>query len=162
MKDAIIPLLIAGLILTGVYFLFFDTDKSQVDKNIANQTEQDIENLNNEKGDEKMELKKEILKQGKGKQIVKADDEISVHYIGTLENGKKFDSSRDRNEPFSFKIGSGQVIKGWDKGLLGMKIGEKRKLTIPSEMGYGETGAGKDIPPNATLIFEIELLKIKK
>ncbi len=85
-----------------------------------------------------------------------------MHYTGTLKsNGKKFDSSLDRNQPFEFTLGVGQVIKGWDEGIAGMCVGEKRKLIIPSEMGYGSRGAGADIPPNADLVFEVELLNIK-
>jgi FKBP-type peptidyl-prolyl cis-trans isomerase FkpA len=83
---------------------------------------------------------------------------VSVHYTGWLENGKKFDSSVDRGQPFSFPLGAGRVIKGWDEGVQGMKVGGKRKLTIPSNLGYGARGAGGAIPPNATLIFEVELL----
>ena len=86
---------------------------------------------------------------------------VSVHYIGTLENGKKFDSSYDRNQAFSFKIGIGQVIKGWDEGVSSMKTGGQRKLIIPPVLGYGSRGAGNVIPPNAVLIFDIELLNIK-
>ena len=86
---------------------------------------------------------------------------IVVHYTGWLTDGSKFDSSKDRNDPFSFKLGASQVIRGWDEGFSGMKIGGKRKLTIPAEMGYGARGAGGVIPPNATLVFEVELLAIK-
>ena len=85
---------------------------------------------------------------------------VIVHYTGWLENGKKFDSSVDRGNPFSFPLGAGRVIMGWDEGIQGMKVGGKRKLIIPSNLGYGPRGAGSVIPPNATLIFEVELLGI--
>lgn len=106
------------------------------------------------------ELKIEDLKEGTGS-AVQAGDNITINYKGTLLDGTKFDSSYDRNEPFQTQIGVGQVIKGWDEGIIGMKVGGKRKLTIPSDLGYGERGAGGVIPPNATLIFDLELLEIK-
>ncbi|OQR78832.1 peptidyl-prolyl cis-trans isomerase FKBP14-like [Tropilaelaps mercedesae] len=92
----------------------------------------------------------------------KKGDQLSMHYTGTLEkDGSKFDSSLDRGEPFKFQLGVGQVIKGWDQGLEDMCVGEKRKLTIPASLGYGERGAGDRIPPGANLIFEVELLAIE-
>ncbi len=105
-------------------------------------------------------LKYQVYKKGKGAEA-KAGTTVSVHYTGYLTNGKKFDSSVDRGQPFDFGLGQGQVIAGWDEGVAGMKIGEKRKLTIPAELGYGDRGAGADIPPGATLVFDVELLGVK-
>lgn len=100
------------------------------------------------------------IKVGNGREV-KPGDTVAMHYKGTLTNGKEFDSSYKRNQPFETTIGTGQVIKGWDQGVPGMKIGGKRKLTIPPELGYGPEGSPPVIPPNATLIFEVELLDIK-
>lgn len=106
------------------------------------------------------DIKIEVLKEGTGEKA-KSGDKVSVHYTGTLKDGEIFDSSLERKTPFSFILGEDQVIKGWDLGVLNMKIGEKRKLIIPSNLAYGERGTpGGPIPPNATLIFEVELLSI--
>ncbi len=106
------------------------------------------------------ELKKEDLVVGKGAEAIDGKT-VTVHYTGTLTDGTKFDSSVDRKEPFSFVLGAGEVIQGWDQGVLGMKVGGKRKLTIPPSLGYGEQGAGDVIPPNSTLLFDVELLDVK-
>lgn len=99
------------------------------------------------------------LKKGSGA-VAKAGDSVQVHYTGWLTEGKKFDSSVDRGSPFVFKLGAGMVIKGWDEGVAGMKVGGKRQLHIPAELGYGTRGAGDAIPPNAELIFDVELLGV--
>lgn len=105
-----------------------------------------------------LEYEDEVEGSGAGPQ---AGQTAVVHYTGWLTNGQKFDSSRDRGTPFSFVIGRGQVIKGWDEGVASMKVGGKRKLTIPPELGYGARGAGGVIPPGATLIFDVELLDVR-
>ena len=105
-------------------------------------------------------MKIEYLVVGTGA-TAKAGDQVSVHYTGWLTDGTKFDSSLDRGEPFAFTLGQGQVIEGWDKGVEGMKVGGKRKLTIPPAMAYGDQGAGDAIPPNAVLVFEVELLAVQ-
>ena len=108
-------------------------------------------------------LQYEVVKEGSG-ETPKPAQKVTVHYTGWLDNngepGTKFDSSVDRGEPFTFKIGIGQVISGWDEGVMSMKVGEKRRLIIPADLGYGARGAGRIIPPNATLIFDVELIKI--
>jgi FKBP-type peptidyl-prolyl cis-trans isomerase len=107
---------------------------------------------------EKLEMKDLVV--GKG-QEAKPGDDLVVHYVGTLADGKEFDSSRKHGQPFEFKLGAGRVIKGWDQGVVGMKPGGKRKLVIPPSLGYGPMGSPPVIPPNATLTFEIELVSIK-
>ncbi|MGA7180878.1 MAG: FKBP-type peptidyl-prolyl cis-trans isomerase [Thiobacillaceae bacterium] len=106
------------------------------------------------------ELIIEDLAVGSGNEA-KAGNTVVVHYTGWLTDGTKFDSSKDRDDPFDFPLGAGHVIRGWDQGVAGMKVGGTRKLTIPPEMGYGSRGAGGVIPPNATLVFEVELLAIR-
>lgn len=105
-------------------------------------------------------LQYDDTREGSGAEA-KTGQRVSVHYTGTLTDGTKFDSSRDRGQPFQFTLGVGQVIKGWDEGVAGMKVGGQRTLTIPPDLGYGDRGAGGVIPPGATLVFEVELLDVK-
>jgi FKBP-type peptidyl-prolyl cis-trans isomerase FkpA len=105
-------------------------------------------------------LRYQEVARGEGKEAAPGRT-TSVHYTGWLPNGEKFDSSRDRNQPFSFILGAGQVIAGWDEGVTGMKVGGRRKLVIPASLGYGTAGAPPDIPPGATLVFDVELLDVR-
>ena len=150
-KTIIILVIILILIAVGVYFWFQPPKKDWVGTNQNQQTSAsyDIQGM-----------KVEILTQGSGVEA-KAGNTVTVNYTGTLVDGTKFDSSLNPGRtPFEFTLGKNRVIQGWELGVLGMKIGEKRKLTIPPELGYGAQGAGGVIPPNATLIFEIDLLAI--
>jgi len=161
MKDQNVIVLVTLIVLLvfGTILLTDNNKNEELQENdiiFKDNTKED-----NQSNEEKMELKIEVLQEGDGEVVTKKDDTISVHYTGTLEDGTKFDSSIDRGEPFSFIIGAGQVIQGWEQGTLGMKVGEKRKLTIPAELGYGSSGAGNLIPPNATIIFDIELMGIQ-
>ncbi len=104
----------------------------------------------------------EDIQIGDGIEVASRGQFITVHYIGTLEDGTEFDASYTRNEPFSFPVGVGYVIPGWDQGVVGMKVGGKRRLIVPAQLGYGSQGAGDVIPPDATLIFEIELLNVSE
>lgn len=142
------------IIISGVYFLFTKPVNNQQINNQSVEKEKI-----NSKNYEIQNVKIEILQEGSGSPA-KTGDLVLVHYTGTLENGTKFDSSLDRGTPFDFTLGQNRVIQGWELGVLGMKVGEKRKLTIPPELGYGSQGAGELIPPNVTLLFEVELLKI--
>lgn len=140
------------ILVVGFCVYFFGFSDNAINKSQINtQTNNDSKKM--------AELKKEILQEGTG-EGAKAGQEITVHYTGTLENGVKFDSSLDRGTPFAFTLGAGGVIKGWDQGLVGSKVGEKIRLTIPSDLGYGSRDLGS-IPPNSTLIFEIEVLKVE-
>ncbi|XP_056018003.1 peptidyl-prolyl cis-trans isomerase FKBP1A-like [Ostrea edulis] len=108
-----------------------------------------------------MGVEKEVKAAGDGRRFPQAGQTVVVHYTGTLTNGKKFDSSRDRGKPFEFKIGMSQVIKGWDEGVMTMSVGEKAILTCSPDYAYGASGVGGVIPPNATLVFDVELLGLK-
>lgn len=148
----IILIIILIVVISGIYFFF--GKKETVEAPAINLTEEE----SNSQIYDIQGMKTEILKQGTG-EAAKNKDKVTVHYVGTFENGEKFDSSLDRGIPFSFNLGAGEVIKGWDLGVLGMKVGERRKLTIPYNLAYGEDGYGS-IPPKATLIFEVELMGI--
>jgi FKBP-type peptidyl-prolyl cis-trans isomerase len=122
----------------------------------ATSTKNTMQNISKTQG---LEIYDEVV--GTGAEA-KAGQNIQAHYVGTLVNGTKFDSSVDRGQPFEFTLGVGQVIQGWDVGIQGMKVGGKRKLVISPELGYGSRGAGSSIPPNATLIFEVQLIGVQK
>lgn len=159
----IIVILILAVVVLGLCFWFWQTKNNQNQEvELFNSQNQEAALFNNQNQNQNMNqnLKIEVLKEGSG-EVAKSGDTVTVDYVGTLEDGTKFDSSIDKGTPFTFVLGVGRVIQGWDLGVAGMKIGEKRRLTIPSELAYGETGTpGGPIPPNATLIFEVELLGI--
>ena len=161
MDKTIFIIIIILVIIFGVYFLSGNKEENNSQNENQNQImENENQEINQEQEQNKSQkLEIEVLQQGEGVET-KNGDKVKVHYVGTLEDGTKFDSSVDRGTPFEFTLGIGQVIQGWDLGVLGMKIGEKRKLTIPSDLGYGSSGAGNLIPPHAILIFEVELLEI--
>ena len=157
MNKTLITYLIIACIIIPIFFILISRDKQEDETFELTYIDQN----NNTQNMENQELKIEVLQEGAGEEA-KNGDNVSVHYVGTLEDGTKFDSSIDRETPFDFILGSGQVIKGWDLGVLGMKIGEKIKLTIPSDLAYGDDGIPNVIPPKSTLIFEVELLDINK
>jgi FKBP-type peptidyl-prolyl cis-trans isomerase len=157
MKKIVIALLVLTVLILGSYYFLRKTPtKVTQDMNISEEPNNQSTSSSTQN---QTDLKIEDLKVGQGQEVKKGDT-VQVNYLGTLTNGQKFDSSYDRNQPFEFQVGAGQVIEGWDQGLLGMKIGGKRKLTIPSALGYGNQPVGT-IPANSTLIFEIELITIK-
>lgn len=152
----IIVVILLILVVAGVYFAvqsFKDNSKKKFIKEKDNKNKQSLSSY------EIQGMKIEILEQGTG-EGAKVGDNILVDYVGTLEDGSQFDSSISRNQPFPYTLGQNRVIQGWELGLLGMKVGEKRKLTIPPELAYGEQGRPPVIPESATLIFEIDMLKI--
>ena len=151
---------VVGVAVLGVGMLFYRSSDAEGVREYNQITDNTMMSDESAVGKDS-ELKIETTQEGTGDRVVKSGDTITVHYTGRLTDGTKFDSSVDRGTPFTFTIGAGQVIKGWDEGLLGMKVGEKRTLTIPADKGYGATGAGGVIPPNATLIFETELVSIQ-
>ena len=169
MKNIISTIIILAVIAGGLYFLSTLSQEDEIkgvdfEKEVKNQ---EINNSNNSMNNTQSEIKKvtelaaEIIREGTGIEA-KNGDQVTVHYTGVLEDGTKFDSSLDRGQPFTFALGAGQVIQGWELGVAGMKVGEVRMLYIPSEFGYGETGTpGGPIPPNANLIFQVELLAIE-
>lgn len=152
-----ISLVAIALIIIALGFFRGKTATAPAQEN--NATAEIAEN-NQIKEEKNMELEIKTTKEGTGSRVVKEGDTISVHYTGKLVNGTKFDSSLDRGKPFEFTVGAGQVIKGWDLGFIGAKIGEKRTLTIPADLGYGTRDMGI-IPPNSTLVFDVELISIK-
>ena len=152
--EYIVPTIIAFAIISSlilVYYVMANPAGTNISSTVTTPTPTVVDS-------EKFSMT--TLKEGTG-EGAKTGQTVTVHYSGTLTDGKKFDSSYDRNQPFSFKLGAGEVIQGWDLGVLGMKVGEKRKLTIPASLGYGASGAGGVIPPNATLLFEVEMVSIK-
>ncbi|MBU1255324.1 FKBP-type peptidyl-prolyl cis-trans isomerase [Patescibacteria group bacterium] len=167
MKNIISTIIILVVIIAGFYFLSQLTGEDEIEgvsfetNGAQNQETEATIDSSQQKFKEITELSAEIMRQGDG-QEAKKGDKVTVHYVGVLEDGTKFDSSLDRGQPFTFDLGAGQVIRGWDLGVAGMKIGEVRRIYIPSEFGYGETGTpGGPIPPNANLIFEVELLGVE-
>ena len=165
MKNWKIALIVGVVIILGaILVLNIGSGNNLGDEESANSLKTLVPEVINEKPEEDMEEVKELIiediKEGDGEEATSGKT-VTVHYVGTLIDGTKFDSSRDLGEPFEFNLGAGQVIAGWDQGVIGMKVGGIRKLTIPSHLGYGERGSSPVIPPNAVLIFEVELLGVE-
>ena len=156
MSKKAIYILIAVLVIIVGFFLTGNSSNKKIEESIKEETKMDT-NTNNSTDSGKLVI--EDIKLGTGEEV-KSGDIVVMHYTGTLENGTKFDSSVDRNQPFETQIGVGSVIKGWDQGVPGMKVGGKRKLVIPPDLAYGPRATGP-IPANSTLVFEVELLDVK-
>ncbi len=155
-KKVLITAVIVVIIVVAAAIIYNLTQKNNTMTAQQNGQEQQNQNSLDIQG-----MKVEVLQQGSG-EAAKTGDTVSVHYTGTLLDGTKFDSSVDRGQPFSFTLGQNRVIQGWELGVLGMKVGEKRKLTIPPELGYGSQAVGGVIPANSTLVFDVELLGINQ
>lgn len=153
MRTILLSIVILIVVIGGFWFL---SNKTESPNLIMEKAKEE----NTQKTNIVTELQIETLKKGSGPKS-KTGDTLSVHYTGTLQNGTKFDSSLDRGTPFEFTLGQNRVIQGWEKGMLGMQVGEKRKLIIPSELAYGSSSPSPLIPANSTLLFEVELLEIK-
>lgn len=159
-KIILIILILAAIVVAGmgIYLLFFSSAGNTA-PNTPSDTDTNNQGANSNNVFTVQGMKVEVIQQGSGAEA-KNGDMVTVHYTGTLSTGEKFDSSVDRNTPFSFPLGQGKVIRGWDLGVAGMKVGEKRTLTIPPALGYGENGFPPVIPKNAILMFQVEMLKI--
>lgn len=163
-KKVIVVTVIIFIVLVGGLYILLQPKKNIEIEQEQNNNQPTIEQPTNEQQTNNQSfqiqnMKIETLKEGTG-DVAKKGDTVTVNYVGTLQNGTKFDSSIDRGEPFPFTLGENRVIQGWELGVLGMKAGEKRKLTIPPELAYGSRAMGDKIPANSMLIFEIDLLKI--
>jgi len=162
MKNSlIVPIIIVAVAVSVLFLLFTKKDSNLDNYKIEDKTlENNLTEINQENMSENNELKIEVVQEGNGAEAVNGKI-VSVHYTGKLTDGSVFDSSVQRGTPFEFTLGVGMVIKGWDQGVLGMKVGEKRVLTIPSDLAYGDAGIGS-IPGGATLIFDVELLGVNE
>lgn len=159
MKSYVIGFALA-MAVAGLFYLFVLKQNPQEEEANNMVQSQSFDSAQGEEITLESGLKIQDIKVGTGTEA-KAGNTVVVHYTGNLTNGQKFDSSLDRGQPFSFTLGENRVIQGWEQGILGMKVGGKRKLTIPSSLGYGEQGAGNVIPPNAILLFDVELLEVQ-
>ncbi|EKE25413.1 MAG: FKBP-type peptidyl-prolyl cis-trans isomerase [uncultured bacterium] len=156
----VIAVIVLGYTLSQTKPASAPINKDIDSKKVSQETNKQTQSATNSNNNKAMELKIETTQEGTGERTIKKGDMISVHYTGKLTNGTKFDSSLDRGKPFEFQIGQGMVIQGWEEGFIGAKVGEKRTLTIPAEMGYGSRDMGT-IPANSTLIFDVEVMAIK-